>query len=772
MAVKATELATPKRRAVLPTGRCHPPRPIAKAYDGPDTLRAALQSALLVALDVETRGRDYSLPVRSLDTTSEDDPHTSEVVGIGLAWGSGSVYIPYSTLSEEHKASVMDVLVSSTAQFIAHNLYFDGGWIAREVRRLLPGGPNQLPGWYMCTYAALAYTQNEGYPDDSWSLKSAMVEFLGWEQTNETEKDNWLIYNGFTKQHGGPDQSHMWRIPHGILGEYCRLDAEATYLLWTRVLRPVVFTFPGLRWYLESLFLRHILVHIEQKFLGVRVDLSKLRDNIDTLLKELSDAEAEFRGLPGVAEAIAKAEQELVNPLREDLVAAGVKKYNKCSIRSGTLGDPAINKDGSVSKVWLAKKARFESHDCELTCVSQSYISLQEKVRKAELGLLPDYRFSMTSPDDKARLLYDSDKLALPVMLRTDKTGAPSTSSAALAMAGPVGRALINYSEKFKELGFYQSYIKKLEMRNTLHPSFRMPGAKTGRLSSAEPNFQQIPKSKRMMGMFIAPEGYSFVDVDFAALESVTAAELSGDKNLRFLYEDPARPNDIHLFVGSQVPGEMGAAIRATGYDPYSPTPETIAAGKKGAKYWRSIAKTAVYLLQYGGGVDTLLENLVLAGVSINRDQVETIVHTYHDTFSGVKEYSRHLEREARRNGFFVKNGFGLPMCVFDAHGKYRVGTMKDVFSRVNQSTGHIILVYYCCLLYNKLEEKIPDWVPVLWDLHDATTIAVPDSEVEHAKWIMAECLKELNDDLRGELPLSGVPTSGKTLADVKEPED
>lgn len=182
------------------------------------------------------------------------------------------------------------------------------------------------------------------------------------------------------------------------------------------------------------------------------------------------------------------------------------------------------------------------------------------------------------------------------------------------------------------------------------------------------------------------------------------------------------------------------------------------------------ILLNCVYSMQYGAYPPRMHIALTNDGVDITLAEVEQIHAAFHDTFPDLRRYAEYLTELAQSQGGYVENAFGLPMCMFR---EGRINTFKDAFSRVNQSTGHILLVMFCCILRRRLDEALPGlWHPVIWDLHDAVTIEVPEEHEKLAKQIMIDTMEELNYNVRGRIQLSGIPTSGLRMSDVKEPED
>lgn len=206
----------------------------------------------------------------------------------------------------------------------------------------------------------------------------------------------------------------------------------------------------------------------------------------------------------------------------------------------------------------------------------------------------------------------------------------------------------------------------------------------------------------------------------------------------------------------------LGPPIRATGYDPYAPTKDSIAAAKKACKKERSIAKLLILSDNYGSGVKKKQKILSLNGVDMSLDEVQDMHSALMDAKDGVIQYSAWLSDQWKINKGWVENGYGRPICVDE---KY----VKDILNRVVQSTGHDILQLYARITARMLDEAGLHWRPIVMDWHDESIIEVPDDQVEAAKQIMeVDAYRELNAILGGTCPLKGSAAVAKTLAGIK----
>lgn len=702
------------------------------------------RSSRILAVDFETRGGDYS----------SDD---IAVIGVALAYELGSIYFQWEEISTSSQDKIWNLFLTHPG-LIAHNVYFDGGIIYKFT--------GHHAKWYTCTYSLLATLANEGHPGANWGLKTAQIELLGWHDTNTRELDEWLITHGYysgirrvdeSPQHlleeyrAGtlkPERGFMYRAPSHILGKYSVLDAEACYLLYLHVLQPAVHKFPSLtKYHSDMLYLIQLL--IQQRMLGIHVDRDGLIARAQYLTNYIHEKSEEFLSHHAVIPCIQKIESDML----QELLDAEPSRYLKQKERK----EPnKYTTRGELSKNWI----RWDELNRQPPVQSKNWEKWNARVEKVRNGDDPDYRFNLNSATQLRVVLYDM--LDFPIRVTTE-SGLPSTGSKALKHMLDLGQILLDRGYAVKELSYIQAYIDVTSDRPTIHPSFRAPGTVSGRLTSKEPNMQQIPKSQAVMKLFKARPGYAWIDLDFSALEPVVATEFSEDPNLEVIYGNGRPTNDIYLFVGANIPG-MAEKIRGAGYDPYNPTPEGLAAAKKKCKHERSICKTVVLACQYGAGVNKVMETLENDDVFLPYEDVARIHSGYWELFSRVRDFSRELLFQWRENGGYVLNGMGRPMSVPE-------DMIKDTLNRFIQSTGHDLLVRYIRIYTEELTRRNIEWYPLMIDWHDASAVEVREDQLEEAKQVMMWGVDQLNAELQGRIKLRGEPDVGFNLSDIKKPE-
>lgn len=525
-----------------------------------DFLQAANERGDTVAIDLETRGTDPQLP-------------ESEIVGIGFAGSDFSCYID-RTADRQAVDDLISTFPSLTnIRWIAHNISFDGLWFYHILRSHI--------SWHVCTYALYRHLATEGWLGQQWSLKTAMTELLLWENTNEDGIDGWLRGNGYVNQSGNAQKSEMWRVPADILGSYCILDAEATYLLYTYILGPVYNRFPALVEYHGTHFMKLIEILIQQRLTGILVDRHALGEAYNEIADYLDSGLTNLRTNPEVVEHITAWEDSK----KREIWDAQPEQY----LRKKERKEPAqFTKSGEVSKNW----EKWKQLEAQPPVVSKNWEKWEAKWKLTEAGLNEDCQFNFRSGDHLRWLFYN--QLGYPVT-KTTETGLPVVDVDTVGKFGETGKLLESYLLHQKEMGFVEAYLELTESRPTIHAGFKTPGTLTGRLSGTSPNLQQLPKSRRFLSSLVARPGHVWIDADFTALEPVVCTELTGDPALMQVYGPDAEPGaDIYLHTGAGIPA-LAQRIRAEGYIPGKLTKEAVAHVKRVCKQERAICKV-VYL--------------------------------------------------------------------------------------------------------------------------------------------------------------------------------
>jgi DNA polymerase-1 len=243
--------------------------------------------------------------------------------------------------------------------------------------------------------------------------------------------------------------------------------------------------------------------------------------------------------------------------------------------------------------------------------------------------------FNVDSPKQLQEILFG--KLGIPVTRKTP-TGQPSTAEDVLeelAATYPLPKLILEYRGVAK---LKSTYTDKLPLQidpatGRIHTSYRQAVAATGRLSSTDPNLQNIPirtlEGRRIRQAFIAAPGHSLVAADYSQIELRIMAHLSGDQNLLRAF---AEDRDVHQATAAEV--------------------FSVALDQVGADQRRS-AKAINFGLMYGMSAFGLARQLGIA-----RGEAQTYINVYFERYPGVRRYMEETRQQAREKGF-VETVFG-----------------------------------------------------------------------------------------------------------------
>ncbi len=238
--------------------------------------------------------------------------------------------------------------------------------------------------------------------------------------------------------------------------------------------------------------------------------------------------------------------------------------------------------------------------------------------------------FNIASPKQVGDILFG--KLKIVDKPKKTKTGQFVTSEEVLAQLQnrhPIVKNILQYRGLKKLLSTYIDSLPTLVNPRTgkIHTSYNQTVTATGRLSSSNPNLQNIPirdeEGKEVRKAFIPDDGCLFLSVDYSQIELRIMAHLSGDKNM---IEDFCSGHDIHAATAAKI---------------YKKPIEEV------TKEERSRAKVANFGIIYGISVFGLAERM-----NVSRPEAKVLIDNYFDTYKGVAEYIEKCKQEAKLNGY------------------------------------------------------------------------------------------------------------------------
>ncbi|MCB1641330.1 MAG: DNA polymerase I, partial [Xanthomonadales bacterium] len=279
--------------------------------------------------------------------------------------------------------------------------------------------------------------------------------------------------------------------------------------------------------------------------------------------------------------------------------------------------------------------------------------------------------FNLDSPKQLKELLYD--ELGLKAKSKTP-SGQPSTNEEALEeIAGehPLPRIILDYRTLAKLKSTYSDKLPEQINPDTgrIHTSYHQAVAATGRLSSSDPNLQNIPirteQGRRIRQAFVAPEGWLLLSADYSQIELRIMAHLSGDEGLLEAFR---QGRDIHRATAAEVAGKTLDAV---------------------SNEERRAAKAVNFGLIYGMGAVGLANNL-----GISRKEAQAYIDTYFARYPGVRRYMEQTRASAREQGY-VETLFGRRLVLREINSPrwgLRAGAERAAINAPMQGTAADII--------------------------------------------------------------------------------
>ena len=339
------------------------------------------------------------------------------------------------------------------------------------------------------------------------------------------------------------------------------------------------------------------------------------------------------------------------------------------------------------------------------TFLAKRMMELEEKAFE-EAG----QKFNLGSPKQLGEILYE--KLEIPVIKKTPK-GAPSTAEAVLqdlALQGyPLPQVIMDYRGVSKLKNTYTDKLPELINPTTgrVHTSYHQAVAATGRLSSSDPNLQNIPvrseEGRKIRLAFSAPEGRKIVACDYSQIELRIMAHLSGDKGLTHAFENNL---DIH---------------RATAAEVWGKTLDDVSDNE------RRNAKAINFGLIYGMSAFGLAKQLGLP-----RGEAQEYIDRYFEKYPGVKRYMENTRADAAEKGY-VETLFGRRLYlpeINSRNGQRRQAAERTAINAPMQGTAADIIKHAMIKVHHWLEDSKLDALMIM-QVHDELVFEVKEGQVD-----------------------------------------
>ncbi|WP_154173080.1 DNA polymerase I [Vibrio metoecus] len=358
--------------------------------------------------------------------------------------------------------------------------------------------------------------------------------------------------------------------------------------------------------------------------------------------------------------------------------------------------------------------------DMLLSAQSQEIaLRLDELEKKAyELAGQP---FNLSSPKQLQTILFEQMKL--PVLQKTP-SGTPSTNEEVLqelALDYPLPKVLIEYRGLAKLKSTYTDKLPKMINPNTgrVHTSYHQAVTATGRLSSTDPNLQNIPvrneEGRRIRQAFVAPHGWKIMAVDYSQIELRIMAHLSGDQALLDAFREG---KDIHAATAAEI---IGVSI------------EQVSSEQ------RRRAKAVNFGLIYGMSAFGLAKQL-----GIPRGEAQEYMDKYFERYPGVMQYMEDTRSRAAELGY-VETIFGrrlhLPE-IASRNGMRRKAAERAAINAPMQGTAADIIKKAMLLVDEWIEREGDGRVKLLMQVHDELVFEVEESSLSEIESKVQELME------------------------------
>ena len=351
----------------------------------------------------------------------------------------------------------------------------------------------------------------------------------------------------------------------------------------------------------------------------------------------------------------------------------------------------------------------------DIWMLQQQSDQLAHQINKAEqqAHAIAEETFNLGSPKQLGAILYD--KLELPILKKTPK-GQPSTAESVLQDLADDGYELPQVIMAYRSLSKLKStYTDRLpeqvnKSTGRIHTSYHQAVTATGRLSSSDPNLQNIPirseEGRKIREAFVAPEGYAILAADYSQIELRIMAHLSQDAGLLSAF---AAGEDIHRHTASEI---------------FNVNLDDVTDDQ------RRSAKAINFGLIYGMSAHGLSKQL-----GIDRTQAADYMNVYFERYPGVKNYMNTTRDQAKQDGY-VETLFGRRLYlpeINSSNGMRRQYAERTAINAPMQGTAADIIKRAMIAIQTWLASEPTD-IRMIMQVHDELVFEVPTEQLSTAQ--------------------------------------
>lgn len=462
------------------------------------------------------------------------------------------------------------------------------------------------------------------------------------------------------------------------------------------------------------------------------IEAGMTRHDMDTLaMRHLDHKNIAFKEIAGVGK-----KQLTFDQIDLEQAAPYAAEDADITLRLHQVLIPNIDSTPSIKKLLadiemplLTVLAQTESNGVLLdaSLLGQQSIELGDKLDSIETAChqAADEVFNIASPKQIQAILYD--KLGLPVLKKTPK-GQPSTAESVLQDLAGEGHSLPKLILEHRSLAKLKStYTDKLPRlinpaTGRVHTSYHQAVAATGRLSSSDPNLQNIPirseEGRRIREAFIAKPGFKLLAADYSQIELRLMAHLSEDERLVQAFKDG---KDIHSATAAEVFEVDLDAVNSE---------------------QRRRAKAINFGLIYGMSAFGLARQL-----SIGRDQAQEYITVYFNRYPGVKRYMDEMRALAAEQGY-VETLFGRRLYLPEINSRNfnrRQYAERTAINAPMQGSAADLIKLAMIEVDQWLQAEAHDTLMIL-QVHDELVLEVPEAELRTVEKKLTELMTGVAD--------------------------
>lgn len=456
----------------------------------------------------------------------------------------------------------------------------------------------------------------------------------------------------------------------------------------------------------KSFYYDDILVSFDSEIAAYLLNPSSKSYDLKTLvikyLPNVSfDVEEEFRPVCAL--------KELCDEFRQQLAKTDSDKlYNDIELPlCEVLADMELE-GFKVDTKGLSEFGEMLIHDINLT--------------KEQIFRLAGEEFNINSTKELGNILFE--KLSLPAAKKT-KTGY-STNIDVLEELADKHEIVPQIMEYRKLTKLHSTYVvgllKEIGEDNRVHSTFNQTETRTGRISSTEPNVQNIPVRTKlgseMRRFFVAREGYTLIDADYSQIELRILAHIANDTNMKKAF---LNNTDIHAVTASQV-----------FHHPLETLPSEL----------RSRAKAINFGIVYGISAFSLSKD-----INVTVSEAKKYMEEYLATYSGVADYMQQVVKDAQENNF-VKTIYGRRRDLHEinsSNGLLRAFAKRVAFNTPVQGTAADIIKLAMIKVYRRLKKEGQD-AKLILQVHDELIVEAPVLQAEYIKGLLKEEMENAAD--------------------------